>query len=127
MMGLPMLDRARPEPHSDQDGSTREGLASVGPFRVHFPEALLAAAILLGLVRFVRLGASSLWFDEVLTWGDAHASGAGPSNRLGYLIVRWTVELLGHGPTEGALRFAPALAGWLAIPLTAWALSLIHI
>ncbi|MEL6907289.1 MAG: hypothetical protein AAFP22_17915 [Planctomycetota bacterium] len=84
-------------------------------------EFLLGAALLLGLVRFVQLGAPSLWFDEVLTWGDANAPEGRPANALGYHVVRWTVEALGVGPTEGALRFAPALAGWLAIPLTAWA------
>ncbi|MEZ6013696.1 MAG: hypothetical protein R3F49_01165 [Planctomycetota bacterium] len=81
---------------------------------------LMGLAGLVGLLVFVRLGRPSLWIDEVLTWMDAHAQG-GNYNRLGYFIVRKTVELLGGEPSEAALRLAPALAGWLAIPATAWA------
>lgn len=83
-------------------------------------DALLAAAMLLGLVRFVGLGEFGLWFDEVLTWGDAR-SGATPSNAAGYALIEWVVGALGGGPTESALRIGPAVAGWLAIPLTAYA------
>ena len=82
--------------------------------------AVLAAALALGLLRFVRLGQWSLWLDEVFTWGDAHAA-AGRANALGYLLIRWTVEALGGDPTETALRLAPAVVGYLAIPLTYWA------
>jgi len=83
-------------------------------------DALLAAAMLVGLVRFVGLGEFGLWFDEVLTWGDAR-SGTAPRNAAGYALVEWVVDALGGRPTETALRFGPAVAGWLAIPLTAFA------
>ena len=80
---------------------------------------LCASALVLGLVRFWRLGDWSLWLDEVYTWGDAH--GAGMGNPAGYRFVRAVVEALGEGPTETALRLAPAVAGFLCVPLTAWA------
>ncbi len=78
------------------------------------------AALLLGLLRFVHLGRWSLWIDEVFTWGDSHHA-ASAVNQLGYLIIRWTVEALGGTPTEAALRLAPAVFGFLAVPLTYWA------
>ena len=82
--------------------------------------AVLAAALALGLLRFARLGQWSLWLDEVFTWGDAHAA-TGRANALGYLLIRRTVEALGGDPTETALRLAPAVVGYLAVPLTYWA------
>ena len=82
---------------------------------------LLGAALLLGLLRFVRLGEWSLWYDEVLTWGDSHHSPGGLINAAGYWLVRQTVELLGGQPTEANLRLLPAIAGYLAIPATFWA------
>ncbi|QDV07584.1 hypothetical protein Poly30_31100 [Planctomycetes bacterium Poly30] len=81
---------------------------------------ILVAALLAGLLRFVRLGHWSLWLDEVFTWGDAHNIAAA-DNKAGYLLIRWTVEALGGDPTETALRLAPALFGFAAIPLTYWA------
>lgn len=80
-----------------------------------------ASALLIGLVRFLRLGDWSLWIDEVFTWGDAH--GPGMQNPAGYWIIRTVVESLGEGPTETALRLAPAVAGFLCVPLTAWAFA----
>lgn len=85
-------------------------------------DALLAAAMVLGLVRFLGLGEFGLWFDEVLTWGDAR-SGTAPRNAAGYAVVGWVVDALGGEPTEAALRLGPAVAGWLAIPLTALAFA----
>lgn len=82
---------------------------------------LLGLALVLGAIRFVRLGKWSLWYDEVLTWGDAHSLASGHYNDAGYLLVRWAVELLGQGPTEAALRLLPALAGYAAVPLAYWA------
>lgn len=101
----------RPEPPPGGAAGRRDGLA----------RGLCAAALLLGLVRFVGLGRWSLWLDEVFTWGDAHRAFGDVDNPLGYLIVRGTVELVGDGPTEAALRLAPAVAGYLCVPLTAWA------
>ena len=83
---------------------------------------ILGAALVVGLVRFVRLGAFGLWLDEALTWADYHHALDGQiSNPLGYLLVGWTTELLGGVPTEPALRLLPALFGWLCVPLTYWA------
>jgi hypothetical protein len=84
---------------------------------------VLAAALLIGLVRFWRLSRWSLWFDEAATWVDAHhgLQGGEIGNPLGYRAIAWTVRLLGGIPDEFALRFLPALAGWCTIPLVYWA------
>ena len=81
----------------------------------------LGLACLLGLVRFCNLGQWSLWLDEALTWADAHHGDN--YNWPGYALVRWTVEFLGETPSEFSLRLLPALAGWLAIPASWWALQ----
>ena len=73
---------------------------------------LLLAALVLGLLRFARLGEWSLWFDEVLTWGDSHDFPGGLVNRAGYWLVRQTVEWTGGEPTEFTLRLGPR---WPAI------------
>ncbi|HEV8111379.1 MAG TPA: glycosyltransferase family 39 protein [Planctomycetota bacterium] len=84
---------------------------------------ILLGALGIGLVRFWRLARWSLWFDEVVTWTDYHHSLENPEigNPLGYRAIAWTVARLGGVPDEFALRFLPALAGWLAIPLAYWA------
>lgn len=79
------------------------------------------SALVVGLVRFLRLGDWSLWVDELYTWGDAHH--AVMQNPAGYRVIRAVVEALGQGPTETALRLAPAVAGYLCVPLTAWAFT----
>ncbi|MEM6675051.1 MAG: hypothetical protein AAF726_19535 [Planctomycetota bacterium] len=86
-----------------------------------FAAVLYGLALVLGLLRFVRLGHWGLWFDEVLTWGDSHSGLRGVVNDAGYLFVRTTVERLGGVPTEAHLRFLPAVAGYAAIPLAHWA------
>lgn len=92
--------------------------------RLRSAPGLLALALVLGLLRFARLEAFGLWLDEALTWADYnHSLGGQIANPLGYLLIGWTVELLGGEPTEFALRLAPALAGWACIPLTYWAFS----
>lgn len=85
---------------------------------------LLALACALSLVRFVRLGEWSLWIDEALTWSDAHHSldSSELFNPIGYRLVTGVAALFGAHPDEAALRFVPALAGVLCVPLTAWAL-----
>ncbi len=83
---------------------------------------VLGAALVMGLLRFVRLGQWSLWLDEVFTWGDANLA-VGIDNAAGYGIIRLTVNALGGDPSEAALRLAPAIAGYLAIPLTYWAFA----
>lgn len=83
--------------------------------------ALLWLGLLLALGRFYRLGDWSLWIDEAYTLADSHHP-AGNYNPLGYGLVRATSEALGDPRGVFALRFAPALAGWLMVPLTWWAL-----
>jgi mannosyltransferase len=84
---------------------------------------ILLLALAIGLVRFLRLARWSLWFDEAVTWTDYHHSleNAELGSTLGYRAIGATVGLLGGIPDEFALRFLPALCGWLAIPLTYWA------
>lgn len=105
---------------------------SPGPAAVDGPagtdrvaRGLLALALLVGLCRFWKLSQWSLWFDEAATWTDLFVGleGGEISNPLGYRLIGWTVAALGGVPDEFALRFLPALAGWLAIPLAAWAFA----
>lgn len=78
---------------------------------------LLGLALLLGAVRFWKLGEWSLWIDEALTVADYTNRPTSAGNPVGYLLIRATVEALGGRPDELALRFLPALVGWLTIPL----------
>jgi len=80
---------------------------------------ILAAALLLGLLRFVRLSTWSLWIDESLTWTDAHHGivGGEIQNPLGYRLIEGTVALLGGVASEFSLRILPAVAGWACIPV----------
>ncbi|MFT7677100.1 MAG: hypothetical protein ACI8QC_001077, partial [Planctomycetota bacterium] len=87
---------------------------------------ILALAWVLGGIRFLRLGRWSLWYDEALTLGDGwHGAGwlpdKGPVHMLGYLVIRLVADPFPGRPDEFALRFGPALAGFLCVPLTAWA------
>lgn len=86
--------------------------------------ALLIAALAIGLLRFWRLGEWSLWIDEAYTYADAWfgARGDGVWNPLGYQLVRASAELFGGRPDEFTLRFAPAVAGWLCLPVAFLAL-----
>lgn len=102
-------ERASGPPPAVEAESSRVGLG------------LLLVALVLGLLRFARLGEWSLWFDEVLTWGDSHDFPDGLVNRAGYWLVRQSVEWAGGEPTEFSLRLLPAVAGYLAIPLAFWA------
>lgn len=81
---------------------------------------LLASALVLGLMRFVRLGEWSLWIDESLTWADIYhgIEGGEIRNPLGYWLIGAAVELCGGTPTEWSLRILPAIAGWACIPAT---------
>lgn len=107
--------RADPAGASAQRASAGE-VPAAGPDL--FARALLLAALVLGLLRFVRLGEWSLWIDESLTWADAHhgIEGGEIRNPLGYRLIAGTVDLLGGTPDEWSLRILPAVAGWLCIP-----------
>jgi len=78
--------------------------------------ALAALACALGLMRFVRLEAWSLWIDEVYTMADA-LHGEGLRNPVGYVLFEWLLEALPGRATEAQLRWIPAVAGWISIPL----------
>jgi hypothetical protein len=81
--------------------------------------ALLAAALGVGLLRFVRLGEWSLWIDEALTLAGAFHD-EGFKNPLGYWLVARTVQFLGSAD-EFTLRLDSALAGLACVPLCAFA------
>jgi len=84
---------------------------------------ILAAALILGLLRFVRLSAWSLWIDESLTWTDVHHGivGGEIQNPFGYRLIEGTVALLGGVANEFSLRILPAIAGWACIPVAYFA------
>lgn len=107
---------------SDDDESQRSPGPATDQARDPLALFLLAVALALGALVFVRLGRPSLWIDEAFTWQDANASW-GNYNRAGYALIVWTVDRLGGVPIEAALRLAPAVAGWLAILATAFALA----
>jgi hypothetical protein len=88
----------------------------------------LVLALVLGLVRFLRLGEWSLWIDEVYTLHDAWSLAAleldqWPENPVGYWLMAFWIDAVGGWPDELTLRILPALFGWLAIGLTAWAFA----
>ncbi len=84
----------------------------------------LTAALLLGLLRFVRLGTWSLWLDEVLTLADSlHGEVFKLKNPLGYLLHGGWFGLLEGRPNELELRLPSALFGWLSIAATYWAFA----
>lgn len=74
---------------------------------------LLAAGI-----RFFRLGAWSLWADEVFTVRDAlRFPEALTINPIPYAAVAGAIRL--WGVSEGSVRWVPALVGTLSVPLIA--------
>lgn len=76
---------------------------------------VLAAALVVGLLRFVRLGEWGLWIDEAFTFADAvHPRDA--TNPLGYRLWAMWLEAIGHHPNELELRLPAAVLGWLCIP-----------
>ncbi len=105
-------------PTAPASGTVRDGVTLV---------FLLGAVVLAG-ARFLRLGAWSLWHDEALTLHDLAELGSDvgglPSHPLGVgLIGLWTRLGGASWPSEFDLRFLPALAGALSIPLCHWAFA----
>ena len=102
-----------PDPAASESGVRRDRIAGL----------LLALALAVGLLRFWRLSQWSLWIDEALTWTDLFVGieGGEITNPLGYRLIGATVRLFGGVPDEFALRFLPALAGTVSIPIVAWA------
>ena len=83
---------------------------------------LLALGLILGLVRFYKLGEWSLWMDEALTLTDAQRISDGAlHNPVGYGLVVGFAKLFSDHPSEALLRLLPALAGWACLPLSYWA------
>ncbi len=110
-------------PGTEEHASSAAEPASGAAETASGARVLLALALLVGLLRFWKLGAWSLWFDEAATYTDWYVGlyGGEIQNPLGYELVHRVVELLGGKPDEFALRFLPAVAGWLAIPAAYWA------
>jgi hypothetical protein len=74
-------------------------------------------ALVLGLLRFYKLGAWSLWYDEALALSDAMGD-EGTLNPLGYLTYRLAFSGLAVRPSEFLLRLPAALFGFVGVPLT---------
>lgn len=85
--------------------------------------SVLFGALLVGLLRFWKLGEWSLWVDEAYTYADGRLGLDSEQlwNPLGYWLLLGVADLLGDRPDEFGLRFLPALAGWCCIPLSWWA------
>jgi hypothetical protein len=111
------------EPSPSGVSHPAEGCSASASERDRLASVLLALGLIVGLVRFFRLGQWSLWFDEAITWTDAHHSleGAEITNPLGYRAIAAVVRMLGGVPDEFSLRFLPALLGWCVVPATWWA------
>ena len=91
-----------------QSSATGPGLSAPRPGEQGRWGLYLAAALVLGTLRFCRLGDWSLWLDEAYTLADAY-HGSGLSNPLGYWAVRSVVELGGLPASEFDLRLLPAI------------------
>ncbi|MCH2102797.1 MAG: glycosyltransferase family 39 protein [Planctomycetes bacterium] len=105
-------------PSDFPDVEPRGGVAGKDPVAFW----LLVSALLLGLVRFVRLGDWSLWMDEALTLTDAQRIADGDlHNPLGYGLVVGFAKLFSDYPSEALLRLLPAIVGWFGVPLCYWA------
>jgi hypothetical protein len=87
---------------------------------------VLAATLVAAMLRFYRLGAQSLWIDEVLTWYSANLRGPlslgdllenvhGPLHALAVHVAGGCA-----GDTEWALRLPSALCGVATVPAMAW-------
>lgn len=101
-----------PAPGPPEDASGRD----LGAFW------LLGLGLVLGLVRFFKLGEWSLWMDEALTLTDAQRITDGAlHNPVGYGLVVGFAQLFSDHPSEALLRLLPALAGWACLPLSYWA------
>lgn len=98
-------------------------IAPPGHAPVRAARWILVLALGLGLVRFFRLGDWGLWIDEAFTLNDVREMLSGmstPNYPLGYWFVAGAMKLLGRAD-ELALRLAPSIAGYLAIPLSYFA------
>jgi len=81
----------------------------------------LALAFVLGLLRFVALGAPSLWLDEALTLADASRDGG--VNPFGYWVFEHLYLFAPGRPDEFWMRLPAAVFGLGATLATAWALG----
>jgi len=87
---------------------------------------VIAATVVAAVLRFFRLGAQSLWIDEVLTWASANPGGPLSARDLLENVHGPLYALIVHAAaavaprSEWALRLPSALAGVLAVPALAW-------
>jgi mannosyltransferase len=90
--------------------------------RVESPAWLIVVLVLAGILRLLRIGASSLWADEAFSWLVARRSAwAILTQRLEpilpplyHLLLHFWIQL---GESEAVLRGFSALCGLLAIPV----------
>ncbi|MEX1023542.1 MAG: glycosyltransferase family 39 protein [Planctomycetota bacterium] len=84
---------------------------------------LVALALVAAGARFWNLGAWSVELDEALFLSDARHN-VNPRYPLGYHVSAWVWDLFNReAPDEALLRLPSAVAGFLAVPATFWALS----
>jgi len=91
-------------------------LASPVSQKIVWP-TLLAFTLLAASLRFYQLGAESFWYDETWTasWTDQTFSAIFETvNPLVYILTYLSLQV---GRSEFVLRFAPALAGVLTVPV----------
>ena len=89
--------------------------AVVAPRRTgHIAVTALLLAMLAGLLRFLHLGAWSLWADEVYTLRDLHDWSAIKGYPIGYWLIGMAVRCFGE--SEFSARLMPALAGTITVP-----------
>ena len=87
---------------------------------------MVAATLAAAILRCFRLGAQSLWIDEVLTWYSANVGGALGIHDLTENIHGPLYAAMVHisgaalGSSESALRLPSALAGIATVPAMAW-------
>ena len=116
------MDLWNPRPVSSEElERSEEPAASSGFFASRGAKRVLLVAMVLGTLRFLALGEWSLWIDEAYTLADAR-TGTGHLNPVGYALFDLWYGLAEGRPDELWMRLPAALFGWLAIPLSVWAL-----
>lgn len=119
----------QPGPAMELSGAVRVPLDLLGP-KAPDPDGqgrdpfLRPALVLIGLLcalRFLRLGAWSLWLDESLTLADAF-HGEGAANPLGYALFELFYRSAPGRPDEFHLRLPAALFGCASILAALWSL-----
>ena len=117
---------ARLDVAAERGASSHELGRSTSRLRSQVFRTILIVAALLAIgaaLRFYRLGARSLWLDEVLVWDESGGASIGavvrrlsavPSLMPLHFVITWIVRRFGD--SEIWLRLVPAVAGALAVP-----------